>query len=133
MALPLLLFAVLGGVLIAVSLPLRKSTFAPEQIFGNRTPPVLKNRAIWAEVYDATLRGLAWAGAGIIASTGLLYLIPGMNTTVYAILGLLAVVICLGGGLYSGWRTMQRFERPTRRTRPPQRNKDAAQKSRRNR
>jgi len=133
LALLLLIFAGLGGTLVAISFPLRRQTFAPEQIFGSRTPPVLKNRAIWGEVYAAGLRGMAGAGAAMIAGVGFLYLIPGMNMLVYAILGLLVVLICLGGGIYYAWRTMQRFERPTRRSQPSKSKNESVRKSRRHR
>jgi uncharacterized membrane protein len=64
-----LLFALVGGLFVGLSIPLMRNRVPPNQYYGFRTPKTLRDPKIWYEVNRIQGNDLFVAGAVIIISS----------------------------------------------------------------
>jgi SdpI/YfhL protein family len=81
----MILFTSSGLLLAAVSVPLILRKIGPNPLYGFRVKKTLDDPAVWYPVNAYAAKRLLVVGLGISLSADLLYLVPGMDLLVYAV------------------------------------------------
>lgn len=90
-----LMYAGLGLLMAALSVPMIQRWIKPNPFYGFRTPKAFKSDAIWYEINAYSGRRLFIAGLVIALAAVLFALIPNLPLDLYSILLLLVLVIAM--------------------------------------
>ena len=96
----------LGLIFIGVGIPLVLGRVRRNYIYGYRTRTTMRDERIWYPVNALTGLWLAWAGLLAAVIGVLLVLLRNHEEAARLVLGIgvPALLICLGVGIYKGWK-----------------------------
>lgn len=92
----LVLHIFLGGLFIALGIPLAQRRVKPNGLYGFRTPRTLRNRSVWYEANAYAGRWLIGLGIVIVVVAIVLAMLPGMNEKGYAVAMMAVIIVGLG-------------------------------------
>ena len=105
-----ILFAVVGLVLIGISVPLIMRKVPPNSFYGCRTRKTLSNQTIWYEANHITGKDFCIVGAVIFVSSLAMLLLGHNVETNHAVVALLLILLlAMGGAAWHGLRAMKRL------------------------
>src|SRR5437868_3782092 len=96
----LVMYVLSGGLLSLLGIPLMLRRIPPNPLYGFRVPKSLSDARIWYEINAYSGAHLLWIGAGMIAVSAGLSLVPGISLNTYATLCGLYMLGALGLSLY---------------------------------
>jgi hypothetical protein len=106
----LVLFAVSGLGLMALSIPLLRNKVKPNGLYGFRIKATLEDPRLWYEVNQYFAKRLLVTGMAVLISSLLLYLIPDISVDAYAWGVLFVFCLFFIPGIVASVRYLHRLE-----------------------
>lgn len=102
----------IGVLLIAIGVPLLLGKIGRNKIYGYRIPRTLSDDRIWYPVNALTGLWMIWAGLLAAVIGVLLVLLRNREEAAQLVLGIgvPALLVCLGAGIYKGWQLARRID-----------------------
>ena len=103
-------FAALGLLFVGLSIPLMRGRIPPNRFYGFRTPKTLSDPKIWYEINRVQGNDLFVAGAVIVISSVVMFLLGQHWKPEYVALTLFTIMVfSLVGALWHGFRVLSRM------------------------
>jgi uncharacterized membrane protein len=109
---PGLILLAAGLLLIGVGVPMVLGRVGRNRVYGYRTPSTLRDDRIWYPVNALTGLWMIWGGL-LSAVIGLLLVVLRNRDDAAQLvvsIGVPALLICIGVGIYKGWRLARRID-----------------------
>jgi uncharacterized membrane protein len=102
----------IGVMLIAIGIPLLLGKIGRNKIYGYRIRTTLRDDRIWYPVNALTGLWMIWAGLLAAVIGLLLVLLRNREEAAQLVLGIgvPALLVCLGAGIYKGWQLARRID-----------------------
>jgi hypothetical protein len=94
MALSVIIHVLVGGLLIALSVPLARRRVAPNHTYGLRTRATLADPEVWYDANERSARDMIRVGVAVVVAAVGLALVPGITEERHLVA---CVAILLGG------------------------------------
>jgi hypothetical protein len=107
----LALYAGAGLLLTLLSIPLIQRRVKPNPWYGFRVRQTLENPDTWYAVNAHAGKRLLWVGIGAIIIAGGLYLIPGLDLGLYALLCAIIILGLLAASLVQSFRYLKTLDK----------------------